>query len=69
MITSPRHEGVAFVDDYIDLTGAIWKGCSFDGCILELHAGSRPTTIENCTLVQCKLVGAGWPRDLRLKDD
>jgi hypothetical protein len=69
MLKSPRHEGVAFVDDCIDLTGAIWKGCSFDGCILELHAGSRPTTIENCTLVQCKLVGAGWPRDLRLRDD
>ncbi len=55
MLKSPRHEGVAFVDDCIDLTGAIWKGCSFDGCILgaacrqppdhhrELHAGTVQT--------------------------
>jgi hypothetical protein len=69
MVTSPRHEGAAFVDDYIDLTGAIWKGCSFDGCILEIQEGTRPTTIENCTIVQCKLVGDGWPRNLRLRDD
>lgn len=67
MITGRRTEAKTFVDDYVDLTGGVWKDCRFDGCILEMRAGHAPTTIANCTLEECMLVGDGWPRNLPLR--
>lgn len=69
MVPYRKTENQTFVDDYVDLTGGIWKGCRFDGCIVELRSGYTPTTIANCVFEECKLVGDGWPPGLPIPLD
>lgn len=52
-----------FLDDRILLDDANWVGCTFDGCILVLNK-TRPSIIERCRVLDCRLEGDGWPEEI-----
>ena len=51
-------------DERIDLTGRIVVGCYFDGCILEANVAA-PGCLVNSAIKDCRLIGNGWPHDVR----
>lgn len=56
------NRGRVLLDARVDLTGQLWCGCEFDGCILIVRrVEDHATVLHNCGIVDCRLEGDGWP--------
>jgi hypothetical protein len=53
--------GKTFLDEHLDLTGQVFRGCRFSGCVLELWRSIRKAQFDQCTFEDCRHYGDGWP--------